>query len=194
MEQGTGNRELGFRKLLAWQKADDLAAEIFRLTEKEMDARHRWLSLQVMRAAFSVTANIAEGYGRSSLADYARFLEVAGASLNEVENALHFARRNGVLAPESLTAAEELRRVTGNLLFGLARTLRSKLANKDNWQRGLIREQPANYEPNTWIGSVFHVPNPDGRDATGFQFSDLVSEDEFQVPGSQFQDPEARNG
>jgi four helix bundle protein len=171
MEQGTGRvrpdpAEQGFRKLLAWQKADDLAAEVFRLTEKEMDARHRWLSLQIVRAAFSVTANIAEGYGRSSLADYARFLEVAGASLNEVENGLHFTRRNRVLAPESLAAAEELRRVTGNLLFGLARSLRSKLTNKEDWQRGLVREQPEDYEPNTWV--------------------DL----QFQVPGSKFPDPE----
>ncbi len=187
-EPGTGNmeqekgrvrpdqEERGFRRLLAWQKADDLAAEVFRLTEKEIDARHRWLSLQIIRAAFSVTANISEGYGRSTLADYSRFLEVAGASLNEVENALHFIRRNGVLAPESLAAAEELRRATGNLLFGLARSLRSKLTNKEGWQRGLVREQSEDYEPNTWVDSMFQVP--------GSEFQD-------QTPGSQFQDPEA---
>ena len=175
MEPGQGRArtdasEQGFRKLLAWQKADDLAAEVFRLTEKEMDARHRWLSLQIVRAAFSVTANIAEGYGRSSLADYSRFLEVAGGSLNEVENALHFMKRNGILSPESLAAAEELRHTTGNLLFGLARSLRSKLSNKEGWQRGLIREQPEDYEPNTWVNL------------------------QFQVPGSKFPDPEGYHG
>ncbi len=179
MEQGTAKVRLdpggqSFRKLLAWQKADDLAAEIFRLTESEMDPRQRWLSLQLVRAAFSVTASISEGYGRSSLADYARFLEVAGASLNEVENALHFIRRNGVLAPESLAAAEELRRATGNLLFGLARSLRSKLTNKESWQRGLVREQPEDYEPSTWEGPQFHVP--------GSQFQDPASSSEFPDP------------
>ena len=168
MEQGTGNMEQGFRKLLAGQKADDLATEVFRLTENEIDGRHRWLGLQLVRAAFSVTANIAEGYGRSSLADYARFLEVAGASLNEVENALHFAKRNQILAPASLALAEELRGATGNLLFGLARSLRAKLAKKEGWQRGLIQEERYEYEPNTWIGPNSQVPSSKFPDPEGY--------------------------
>ena len=95
-----------------------------------------------------------------------RFLEVAGGSLNEVENALHFMKRNSVCPTETLRAAEELRWKTGNLLFGLARSLRSKQKNNENWQRGLIKEQEAEY-------------------ATG------PSNDMFPVPSSMFLDAEA---
>ena len=166
MEQGTGNKDHGFRKLLAWQAADDLASEIFRLTENELSPRHRWLGLQIVRAAFSASANIAEGYGRSSLGDYLRFLEIAGGSLNEVENALHFIRRNGICSHESIAEAEQLRWKSGNLLFGLARSLRSKLKNHEDWQRGLIKEQAGEYVTD-------------------------ASNDMFQVPSSMFPDAEA---
>ena len=158
-------------KLEAWRKADDLASEVFRLTEEELHARHRWLGLQLVRAAFSVTANISEGYGRSSLGDYVRFLEFAGGSLNEVENALHFIRRNKVVSPLTLEHAEELRLATGNLLFGLMRALRRKLENKESWQRGLIREQPAHYS-----ATMFPVPS---------------SHPDVPGPSSQFPDAEA---
>lgn len=165
MEQGTGNKDHGFRKLHAWQAADDLASEVFRLTER-LDQRHRWLGLQTVRAAFSVSANIAEGYGRSSLGDYLRFLEMAGGSLNEVENALHFMKRNSICPENALPNAEELRWRTGNLLFGLAKSLRSKLKNHEDWQRGLLKEQASEY----------------GTDA---------SDSMFQVPSSKFLDAEA---
>ena len=149
--------ERGFRKLQAWQKADDLVAEIFRLTEEEIPDRHRWLSLQIVRAAFSVTSNIAEGYGRSSLGDYLRFLEIAGASLNEVENALHAIRKNKVLPADAIKTAEELRWATGNLLFGLSRSLRNKLNAKGAWQRG-ISEERSEYGTDAWDDDIVHVP------------------------------------
>jgi len=143
-------------KLEAWRKADDLASEAFRLTEKEMHPRHRWLALQLARAAFSVTSNIAEGYGRTSLGDYVRFLEFAGGSLNEVENALHFIRRNSVLPSEKLQQAEELRHASSNLLFGLIRALRRRLKSGEPWQRGLLSDESVRYQVPT---SQFPVPS-----------------------------------
>jgi len=165
MPKSAASVQGGFMKLEAWRKADDLASEVFRLSEKEIDPRHRWLGLQLVRAAFSVTANISEGYGRSSLGDYLRFLEFAGASLNEVENAIHFIKRNKILAPDTLDVAEQLRWATGNLLFGLMRALRLKLKNNEAWQRGLIKEQPADY-------------SSDGPNAV------------FPLPASRFPDPD----
>jgi len=147
----------GFKQLLAWQKGDDLASEIFRITE-ELDSRHRWLGLQLIKAAASVTANISEGYGRSALADYLRFLEYAGGSLNEVENFLHFAKRNLIVTPKHLQAAEQLRWATSNLLFGLARSLRNKQRTNGNWHRG-IKEFAADYAAtHSDHDSQFQVP------------------------------------
>lgn len=166
LEQGTGTREqvpdrepVGFKQLFAWQKGDDLAAEVYAITE-ELNPRHRWLGLQMIKAAASVTANISEGYGRSTLADYLRFLEFAGGSLNEVENFLHFATRNKIIPTERLKLATELRAATGNLLFGLTRSLRNKQRDKGNWQRGLIKESADEYEPTTSAhDSLFQVPS-----------------------------------
>ena len=45
---------------------------------------------QLVRAADSIGANIAEGYGRESVADHKRFVRIAGGSLNET---IHFLRR-----------------------------------------------------------------------------------------------------
>jgi four helix bundle protein len=163
VEQGTRNREqgakselVGFKQLLAWQKGDDLASEVFAITE-QLDQRHRWLGLQLVKAAASVTANISEGYGRSNLGDYLRFLEFAGGSLNEVENFLHFAERNRIVPIERLAHARELRVATGGLLFGLIRSLRNKQRTKGDWQRGL-KETAAEYEATSADDSLFHVP------------------------------------
>ncbi len=161
-EQGAGREPVGFKQLFAWQKGDDLAAEVFAITE-ELDSRHRWLGLQLIKAATSVTANIAEGYGRSNLADYLRFLEFSGGSLNEVENFLHFAERNKIVRSDRLTLVRELRTATGSLLFGLIRSLRNKQRSKGNWQRGL-KESAAEYNPTSANDSLFHVPSSMFRD------------------------------
>ena len=51
--------------LIAWQRADDLFIEIHRLTQKSLPRDERYeLSSQLRRAAYSVPANIVEGYAR----------------------------------------------------------------------------------------------------------------------------------
>jgi len=148
MEPGTGNKEpgtaRGFRKLVAWQKADELAAAVFKLT-RLIPASDRWLGIQLLRAAVSVPANIAEGYGRGALGDYLRFLEIANGSLNEVEYYLHFLGHNDILPAEQLTTAGKLQHETGALLSGLSRSLRVKLGEAGGWRRGLVREDQAEY-------------------------------------------------
>ncbi len=76
------------RDLLVWQKAMDLAEEIYRHTAKfPVVERYRLVS-QLTRAAASVPANIAEGHARATRRDYANFLAVAKGSLMETETFL----------------------------------------------------------------------------------------------------------
>ena len=63
MEQETRNKEQGFRRLVAWQKADDLASAVFSVA-RLLPLQHRWLRDQAARAAVSVPANIAEGFSK----------------------------------------------------------------------------------------------------------------------------------
>ncbi len=78
-----GEEGRGFRKLVAWQKADVLASSVFQAIHRSQSPP--WLVSQVTRAAVSVPANIAEGYARGALRDYLRFLDIAHGSLAEVE-------------------------------------------------------------------------------------------------------------
>jgi four helix bundle protein len=128
----------GFRQIAAWQKADDTASAVLPII-RSSPRIYDPLPRQLFGAALSVPANIAEGYGRS-LKDYLRFLEIAGGSLNEVENYLHFIRRNELMKPEQIESAQSLRHHTGALLFRLRQSLLTKAKEGETWQRGLIRE------------------------------------------------------
>jgi four helix bundle protein len=82
-----------FRKLLAWQRADDLTVLVYRATEDFPSEEKFGLTSQLRRAAVSVAANIAEGSGRHSLKDFRRFLYQARGSLSEVQYYLHLSKR-----------------------------------------------------------------------------------------------------
>ncbi len=92
---------LPHHKLVAWQRADDLFIEIHSLTQKSLPRDERYeLSSQLRRAAYSVPANIVEGFARQYRKEKFHFLSIASASLAEVGYGLHAARRLGYLTPE----------------------------------------------------------------------------------------------
>jgi hypothetical protein len=83
----------GFRNLLAWQRADDLADIVHRVTAR-LGPGHYRLSDQMRGSAISVTGNIAEGYARGALGDYIRFCEISYL-LNQLLRSLYKKRREG---------------------------------------------------------------------------------------------------
>jgi four helix bundle protein len=74
------NLNRGYMKLEAWQRGMDLFVMAFRLSENVSDLK---LKSQFRDAAQSVSANIAEGYGRRSLPEYLQYLYTAKGSLAE---------------------------------------------------------------------------------------------------------------
>jgi len=80
-----------FEDLIAWQKARDLAREIYQITRQGAFAKDFGLSGQIQRAAVSVMSNIAEGFERGSRGEFHQFLSVAKASCAEVRSQLYVA-------------------------------------------------------------------------------------------------------
>lgn len=74
-----------FRDLNVWRKAHDLTLGIYRTTAKFPKEELYGLTSQMRRAAASVPANIAEGCGRGSDADFGRLLQIAMGSASELE-------------------------------------------------------------------------------------------------------------
>lgn len=72
-----------FEKLEVWQKAVEHAGRVYQITRQFPDDERYGLTSQVRRSAVSISSNIAEGSGRTSDVDFARFLEIAYGSLME---------------------------------------------------------------------------------------------------------------
>jgi four helix bundle protein len=74
-----------FRELKVWETSHRLVIEIYRATIDLPKEETYGLTSQMRRAAVSISANIAEGCGRDSEADFARFLRMAAGSASELE-------------------------------------------------------------------------------------------------------------
>ncbi|MBO6088412.1 four helix bundle protein [bacterium] len=80
-----------YKKLQVWQKSMDLLPKIYLLTEKFPKSEEYNLKSQIKRAIVSVPLNIAEGKYRYSSKDFIHFLNIAQASLIEVDVAFQIA-------------------------------------------------------------------------------------------------------
>ncbi|MDX2065774.1 MAG: four helix bundle protein [Fimbriimonadaceae bacterium] len=79
---------MSYRELEVWQRGRQLAVFVYHLSASFPGDERFGLTSQLRRAAVSIPANIAEGYGRGAPADYTRFLRIAKGSLNELETLL----------------------------------------------------------------------------------------------------------
>lgn len=112
-----------YRDLKVWQTAMDVAASVYALTRDFPSDERYGLTSQVRRAAVSVAANIAEGYGRDSSGAYANFLRVAQGSVKEVETHLLLAMRVGVARTPDCEPILALCDEVGRMLRSLIRSI-----------------------------------------------------------------------
>jgi four helix bundle protein len=89
-----------FRELKVWERSHQLTLEVYKATTRFPREEMYGLTSQIRRAAASVPANIAEGCGRSSTAELARFLHIAMGSATELEYHLLLARDLNFLADD----------------------------------------------------------------------------------------------
>ena len=115
-----------YKELVAWQLADQIRVETFKLTRRGQFARDFKHQSQAEDAVDSVCRNIAEGFGCESHAEFARFLEIARRSLNELLDSLRSAELKGYVSSAELVPIHDLARrefpAVGNLMAYLRRT------------------------------------------------------------------------
>jgi len=109
--------------LIAWQRADDLFIDVHKLTKRFPPEERFELSSQIRRAAYSVPANIVEGFARRSTKERAHFLNIAEASLAEVGYCFHVSKRLGYIKANEYAALDEQARRVHAPLVGLIRTV-----------------------------------------------------------------------
>jgi four helix bundle protein len=119
-----------YRGLLAWQRSMDLVEFVYKLTENWPKSEQFGLTNQIRRAAVSVPSNIAEGQGRNSPLDFARFLSIAHGSLREVETQLLIAERLGYANQSEIAEAFVLAGAAGRYIQGLTKTVRGQAKQK----------------------------------------------------------------
>jgi four helix bundle protein len=111
-----------YKELVVWQQAVDLAVSTYEITRRWPREEIYGLTAQVRRAATSIPANVAEGYGRETRGAYVQFLRIAQGSLKELETHLIVAARAGVAGDGLETLTRQCESV-GKLLRLLLRKL-----------------------------------------------------------------------
>ena len=75
-----------YKDLVCWQLATDVKKKVYAITARQTVAKDFKFCQQIRDSARSAPSNIAEGFARYRPADFARFLEIARASLAETHN------------------------------------------------------------------------------------------------------------
>ena len=122
---------LQYKKLIVWQRADDLFIAIHRLTHQRFPADEKYeLGRQLRRAALSVPSNIVEGLARKHTLDKLNFLNIASASLSEVTYGLHAAHRLAYLDDQTYRMLDDRIRMVAAPLNGLIKKYRAELTQE----------------------------------------------------------------
>jgi len=109
-----------FEDIIAWQKAQDLAYQIYLEFNNLRDFGFRD---QIRRAVVSISNNIAEGFDRRTDADFSRFIYYAIGSCSEEKSMLYLAARLNYIETEKSRILIEQTIEISKISHGLIKTL-----------------------------------------------------------------------
>ncbi len=134
--------EYSFRKLILWQKAQELTLDVIKLTSALPRANIAdALVRQIVRSSSSIAANVAEGHGRFTPRAHAYHLSIAKGSACETDGWLDLLRRSGHISAEQ----EQPRH---DLCMELVPMLTAKIRELEKLQPRSLREERAAYITN----------------------------------------------
>ncbi len=120
------------KRLIVWQKSVDFIEKIYLHTNSFPGHEIYALTSQLRRASVSVSANIFEGAAKETAKDYARFLNIARASLSEVDTLLDISLRlNYINQPTHLELTNDLDHVAA-MLNGLIKKVKVSIPKKSS--------------------------------------------------------------
>ena len=130
---GAGRRAAvnDFTDLKAWQLARELRQEVYRIVRSFPADEKHVLAAQTRRAAISVTANIAEGFGRFSFQENIQFCRQARGSAFEARDHLITALDSGYITRQDWEKADALAQRTIKVLNGYIRSTREMQQKKE---------------------------------------------------------------
>jgi four helix bundle protein len=115
-----------FKNLLVWQRAHSFSLTIHRMTGAIRRRDNSGIVGQIRRASLSISANIAEGCGRESNAELAKFLQIAVGSASEVESHLQFLLGTKLLSSDDLDQCQSEVIQIRRMLIGLLKKVRAR--------------------------------------------------------------------
>lgn len=118
------NEEKSYKKLIVYQKSNDLAFDIYRATNYFPGNELYGITSQMRRASTSVAANIVEGYMRDSGKERLRFYNVAKDSLIELEYFIDFSYKLGYLKRTQYEQICKQKDEVGRLLYGFIKSVK----------------------------------------------------------------------
>jgi four helix bundle protein len=114
-----------FEEIQAWKKAREVTLRIYDISQDGGFAKDFGLKDQIRRASVSIMANIAEGHGRRTNAEFANFLNLARGSTAEVQSHLHIAHGLGYISqPDFDDLYQQLTEIS-RMTLSLAQYLRN---------------------------------------------------------------------
>ena len=118
----------GFKRLRVWEEAHEFTMMVYKTTVNFPREEKFGLTSQIRRAAFSVPANIVEGYAYHSQKKFLQFLGIANGSLAEVEYYLLLAKDLDFLPEKEYKDLEEKRAKIGAYLNKFKKAVRKQIS------------------------------------------------------------------
>jgi len=115
-----------FEDIQAWQKARQIAVQIYVLSAKGEFGRDYDLRSQIRRSATSIMSNIAEGQGRRTDKDFANFLNISLGSVAETKSHMYLGLELGYVSQDIFDDVYEKLDEVGRMVFSLVSHLRSQ--------------------------------------------------------------------
>jgi len=117
---------------------DDLTLRAYDLVKTFPPGERFELSAQVRRSAVSIPSNIAEGQSCGEEGRYLHHVRSAQGSLGELETEIEIGKRLGFISEKDFHDAERMLTRTGQLLHGLARSVRRRRLQRAGTKLSLL--------------------------------------------------------